>query len=270
VYAFLIDVAGEDEQASGTPGSDQKLTNPGRDSTALTIVEVDLASIADPAVQKPTYRVVMRRTWTGKSQTFQYSQLKSLAETWLPRYLAIDATGIGAGLASFLSAAFPGKVLPFVFTGSSKSKLGWDFISIIETGRFKEYTPADETFVEQLGFTLLEVQPGPAHSIKWGVPDGTRNPATGGAGARRPGAQRRPGGSVGRTGMEPLRQDPDRKSRGSDVRNEPRVLNDNTRNWFRLSPGFATRSGQWRGGCGFPDAAGSAQPQRRPGGAVAA
>jgi hypothetical protein len=121
----------------------------------------------------------MRRTWTGKSQTFQYSQLKSLAETWLPRYLAIDATGIGAGLASFLSAAFPGKVLPFVFNSSSKSKLGWDFISIIETGRFKEYAPADETFVEQLGFCMLEVQPGPAHSIKWGVPDGTRNPATG-------------------------------------------------------------------------------------------
>jgi hypothetical protein len=187
VYAFLIDVAGEDEsprsvgneQAGGQPGSDQQLTNPGRDSTALTVVEVDLASIADPAVQKPTYRVVFRRTWTGKSQTFQYSQLKSLAETWQPRYLAIDATGIGAGLASFLNAAFPGKVLPFVFNSTSKSKLGWDFISIIETGRFKEYQPADELFIEQLTFTMLEVQPGPAHLIKWGVPDGTRNPATG-------------------------------------------------------------------------------------------
>jgi hypothetical protein len=179
VYAFLIDVAGEDEAQAGGPGSDQQLTNPGRDSTALTIVEVDLASIADPAVQKPTYRVVFRRTWTGKSQTFQYSQLKSLAETWHPRYLAIDATGIGAGLSSFLSAAFPGKVLPFVFNSTSKSKLGWDFISIIETGRFKEYNPADDLFIEQLSFTMLEVQPGPSHLIKWGVPDGTRNPATG-------------------------------------------------------------------------------------------
>jgi hypothetical protein len=179
VYAFLIDVAGEDEQAAGTPGSDQQLTNPGRDSTALTIVEVDCASIADPALQRPTYKVVMRRTWTGKSQTFQYSQLKSLAETWQPRYLAIDATGIGAGLSSFLAAAFPGKVLPFVFTSPSKSKLGWDFISIIETGRFKEFAPADDLFIEQLTFTILEVQPGPAHLIKWGVPDGTRNPATG-------------------------------------------------------------------------------------------
>ena len=76
VYAFLIDVAGEDEsprsvgneQAGGTPGSDQQLTNPGRDSTALTIVEVDCATIADPALQRPTYRVAMRKTWTGKSR----------------------------------------------------------------------------------------------------------------------------------------------------------------------------------------------------------
>ncbi len=66
-----------------------------------------------------------------------------------------------------------------MFTSSSKSKLGWDFIGIIETGRFKEYTPANSTFIEQLGFTSLEVQPGPGHLIKWSVPDGTRNPATG-------------------------------------------------------------------------------------------
>ena len=178
VYAFLLDVAGEDEQAGGAPGSDQ-LSNPGRDSTALTVVEVDLSTLSDPVIHRPTYRVVMRRIWTGKSQTFQYSQIKTLAETWLPRYIVTDATGIGAGLTSFLSAAFPGKVLPFVFTSSSKSKLGWDFISIIETGRFKEYAPADELFLEQLSFCQLEVQTGPARQIKWGVPDGTRNPATG-------------------------------------------------------------------------------------------
>jgi hypothetical protein len=178
VYAFLLDVAGEDEsfQAGGHEG---ELQNPKRDSTALTIVEVDLSTLSDPIIHKPTYKVVMRRMWTGKSQTYQYSQIKSLAETWLPRFIAIDATGIGAGLSSFLEKTFPGKVLPFVFNSSSKSKLGWDFIGIIETGRFKEYAPADPLFIEQLSFTMLEVQPGPAHLIKWSVPDGTRNPATG-------------------------------------------------------------------------------------------
>jgi hypothetical protein len=178
VYAFLLDVAGEDESASQA-GGEGELSNPKRDSTALTIVEVDLSTLSDPIIHKPTYKVVYRRMWTGKSQTFQYSQIKSLAETWLPRFIAIDATGIGAGLSSFLEKTFPGKVLPFVFNSSSKSKLGWDFIGIIETGRFKEYAPADPLFIEQLSFTMLEVQPGPAHLIKWSVPDGTRNPATG-------------------------------------------------------------------------------------------
>jgi hypothetical protein len=179
VYAFLLDVAGEDESQSQAGGHEGELSNPKRDSTALTIVEVDLSTLSDVLIHKPTYKVVLRRTWTGKSQTFQYSQVKTLADTWLPRYIAIDATGIGAGLSSFLDKTFPGKVLPFVFNSSTKSKLGWDFISIIETGRFKEYAPADDTFIEQLSFTMLEVQPGPAHLIKWSVPDGTRNPATG-------------------------------------------------------------------------------------------
>ncbi len=115
----------------------------------------------------------------AKAKPFNTPSSKAWPTPGSRAYIVIDATGIGAGLSSFLAAAFPGKMLPFVFTSPSKSKLGWDFISIIETGRFKEYAPADDLFIEQLSFTLLEVQPGPAHLIKWGVPDGTRNPATG-------------------------------------------------------------------------------------------
>ena len=38
----------------------------------------------------------------------------------------IDATGLGAGLASFLGNALGGGiVVPFVFTQKSKSDLGW-------------------------------------------------------------------------------------------------------------------------------------------------
>ena len=185
LYAFLLDVAGEDESSSSTLGGGHaaaavgELSNPSRDSTALTIVEVDLSTVVDDVIHRPTYKVVYRRTWTGASQTFQYSQVKTLAETWRPRTIVVDATGIGAGLASFLDRAMPGKVLPFIFTSASKTRLGWDFISLVETGRFKEYAPADETFIEQLSFTALEVQPGPGHPIRWSVPEGARNPATG-------------------------------------------------------------------------------------------
>ena len=58
--------------------------------------------------------------------------------------LVVDATGVGPGLASFLADALrrgPSRVLgePFVFSGASKSELGWDFLGLIDGGRFKEY-----------------------------------------------------------------------------------------------------------------------------------
>ena len=47
-YALLIDVAGEDEQSSERGRwYDEELKNPGRDSTALTVVEVDTGTVAD-------------------------------------------------------------------------------------------------------------------------------------------------------------------------------------------------------------------------------
>ena len=193
VYAFLLDVAGEDEgktkDGSGLPGDMAGLKNAGRDSTALTIVEVDLSTLADDALHAPTYRVVCRHQWIGDKQTLLYGAIKGLAGVWGPRAVVIDATGIGAGLASFLEKSMPGKVFPFVFNSSTKSKLGWDFLSIIETGRFKDgmvvgMAPSDQIklkalFDVQLEYTMLEVILGPAHNIRWGVQNGFRDKETG-------------------------------------------------------------------------------------------
>ncbi|MBE3038695.1 MAG: hypothetical protein IMZ62_07775 [Chloroflexi bacterium] len=176
IFAFLVDVAGQDENFQDPS---QSLANPKRDSTVLTVVEIDLATVADPLIKRPTYNVVYRRSWTGVSHTDQYASIKALADLWRPRHVVVDATGIGASLASFLDRALPGKVIPFTFTSSSKSKLGWDFLACIETGRFKDYNPADPAFLQQLAFCSLAVQPGPGHLIKWSVPDNTRDPATG-------------------------------------------------------------------------------------------
>ena len=141
LYAFLIDIAGEDE--AGSQPLDQTeldrgggLKNPNRDSTALTIVEVDLSTLADDLIKAPRYLVRQRKLWTGTKHTDLYARIKDLTETWGPRYIVVDATGVGVGLSSFLDKAFPGQVLPFIFTGSSKSSLGWDFLSVIETGRY--------------------------------------------------------------------------------------------------------------------------------------
>ncbi len=94
----------------------------------------------------------------------------------------VDATGVGAGLASVLGQALPGRVLPFIFSSASKSRLGWDFLSIVETGRFKDWAAGDElqaAFQAQLAYCQMEVLPGPERRRRWGVPDGLRHPASG-------------------------------------------------------------------------------------------
>jgi hypothetical protein len=56
--------------------------------------------------------------------------------------VAVDATGLGKPVASFLAAALGGsRVIPFKFTQNSKSRLGFDLLSAINAGRLKLYQP---------------------------------------------------------------------------------------------------------------------------------
>lgn len=92
--------------------------------------------------------------------------------------MVVDSTGIGAGLASFLEHALnakgrEGPVLPFVFTQKSKSELGWGFLAVIETGRYKEYDaaaydPLQEEFWRQAEMCQMEIQSGRGKLVKWG------------------------------------------------------------------------------------------------------
>lgn len=183
IYALLIDVAGEDEAMRTDEGADAhvglragSLANPRRDSTALTVVEVDLSSLKDPVLRAPTYRVVDRRSWIGVRHSTLYAQIRALVEHWVARHIVIDASGVGAGLASFLDRAFPNRVIPFVFNAATKSNLGWDFLTIVETGRFKDYATEESqrsAFNLQLSYCQMETLPGPDRRMKWGVPEGT-------------------------------------------------------------------------------------------------
>lgn len=188
IYACLIDVAGQDEGATLEEGT---LENPKRDSTALTVVEVDLATLSDPLIKAPSYRVVSRRLWTGTNQTSLYGALRGLIDHWRPLWTVIDATGIGAGLSSFLESAYPKRVIPFVFSSSSKSKLGWDFIGMVDSGRFKDHRAEIDPspgatcnnlqglFFRQAEFCQYEVMPGAGQMMRWSVPDNQRDPETG-------------------------------------------------------------------------------------------
>jgi len=98
--------------------------------------------------------------------------------------VVVDATWVGAGLASFLARRFgscrdhpPGPVIPFQFNMATKSNLGWDFLSVVETGRYKDYVDdgAEDTrqFWREVDACQFEVLPGPGQRMRWGVPDPT-------------------------------------------------------------------------------------------------
>jgi hypothetical protein len=176
LYAILLDVAGEDEHGVMS-GDAAALATVKRDATALTVVEVDLSTLADPIIHAPRYLVVSRSLWIGAKQSGLYAAVRGLVEPWGARYVVVDATGVGAGLSSFLLSAFPGKVLPFIFSGASKSALAWDFLGVVESGRYKEHagdSALQGRFWHELESCQMEVFPGPERRVKWGVPDGTK------------------------------------------------------------------------------------------------
>jgi len=175
IYCFTIDVAGQDE----TVFTDSTmLSNPKRDSTVLTIFELEIPR-SDQVISKPIYRVVNRLSWIGAKHSTLYSVIIGLNSSWAPVKLIIDATGVGAGLASFLMDKLGTKVIPFEFSQVSKSDLGWDFIAIIETDRFKEYSPFDPEMMRQLEYCTYEIMEGPGKVMRWSVPDGTRDISNG-------------------------------------------------------------------------------------------
>ncbi|MEJ7837209.1 MAG: hypothetical protein WKF81_00210 [Thermomicrobiales bacterium] len=172
-YALLLDVAGEEETGSGPLAF---ASSSRRDSTALTVVEVDTQERPDG---RAVYRVVDRRLWTGQRHAALHETIIDLARNiWKASWLIVDATGIGAGLASFLAATLDRggiRVLPFLFTGSSKSQLGWDFIGLIDAGRFRDYRFDDaiesREFLAQMRATTFQVMNGPGNILRWSVPE---------------------------------------------------------------------------------------------------
>ena len=182
-YALLIDLAGEDE-ASRDPDM-PGLANPGRDATACTVVQVDAGQM-DDLVRKPTYRVVGRFMWVGERQADQYARIRSLAEVWGARTIVVDASGVGAGLASFLRDSLGDRVIPVVFNAAVKSRVGWGFLAVIDSGRFKDYACEDDQagdesatlqalFFRQLEQVQYSVQAGPEKHLRWGVPEDARD-----------------------------------------------------------------------------------------------
>jgi len=170
-YAFLIDVAGQDEGILELEG----MKNPGRDKTTLDIIDIDLSQLE--LLQAPIYRPVKRVDWQGDNHVSIFGAITALEAVWHPLYIIEDATGAGEGLWGMLFRKYKERVIGFKYTAQSKSELGYGFIAVIESGRFRDCARTEEV-ESQYRNCQSEILTGPSKTMRWSVPDGTRDPIT--------------------------------------------------------------------------------------------
>jgi hypothetical protein len=155
-----IDLAGEAEE-----GEDAALRSikPHQDSTVITIGKLDFDHVSEINKQ-PGIRVVDHYWWTGRRHPELYPQLVDiLKNVWRCRRIVIDATGVGQPVASFLKKALGSRVIPFTFTASSKSRLGFDLLAAVNSGRLKMYqgdgSPEYQEFWQEMEMARSHYRP---------------------------------------------------------------------------------------------------------------
>jgi hypothetical protein len=137
IYIAGIDLAGESEEEEGDR---LRAIKPRQDSTVVTIGEFDF-SICNDVQKQPGIKIIEHYWWTGRKHTELYPQLVDILKNiWHCRRVVVDATGIGQPVSSFLRQALGSSVIPFTFTQQSKSELGFNLLSAVNSGTLKMYT----------------------------------------------------------------------------------------------------------------------------------
>ncbi len=145
------------------------------DAVALTVGGVDFVTIA--GVEFPRVRVLDRYSWTGVPHPALYATLSDLLErVWCVDHVTVDATGVGAGVASFLEDALGAhRVERVTFDGAwaLHSDLAYAWLAAINSGRFLEYAEdGDElTAAAWREYRLARVAARPGQRIKLHVED---------------------------------------------------------------------------------------------------
>lgn len=167
IYCLVADIGGQDEAMLQLDG----LSNPGRDYVTVGIVDVDLSSLQ--VAQAPTYHIVKRLEWQGANHVNIFGAIMALVQTWNCMYIILDATGVGEGLWGMCAKRYPTKTMGIKFTAQTKSEIGYSFLGIVDTGRFRDHCHT-ETVADQYANCTSEILIGPLHTMRWGVKDGTR------------------------------------------------------------------------------------------------
>ena len=139
LYVAGVDLAGEAEIAEDAV---LRVLKPRQDSTVVTIGELDFSGCTE-LLKEPRINIVEHCWWTGTPHTALYPRLVDvLKNVWGCRRVVVDSTGVGAGVASFLADTLGRSIVePFPFTQASKSRLGFDLLAAVNSGRLKMYFP---------------------------------------------------------------------------------------------------------------------------------
>jgi hypothetical protein len=135
-YIAGIDLAGEREETKeeALSASRQKL-----DSTVITIAEVETVHHASSTLAQHVLKVVEHYHSTGTPHSQLYPLIVETLRKWKCLRVLVDSTGIGQPVASFLRKELGSRVVPFTFTQKSKSDMGFETLSLVNSGRLRLY-----------------------------------------------------------------------------------------------------------------------------------
>ncbi|XUW99972.1 MAG: hypothetical protein TUN42_08755 [Dehalogenimonas sp.] len=83
--------------------------------------------------------IVNHYSWTGLPFTVLLPKITEIAKAWGLRRLVADATGLGGPLCASLKQFLGHRFVSFVFTASSKSRLGYELLAAAGRGRLQIY-----------------------------------------------------------------------------------------------------------------------------------
>ena len=147
--------------------------------------------------------MVARRLYRNTRNELLEKDICAEIDLWKPLKIIIDHSGMGAMLSDILTGKYRNKVVPIDITAANKTKMAWDFLAMVDTGRWIEHKGNDlevlksgfvpgkdrhemlkePELLQQMFFRELRacrIEPtGNEANVRWGVKDGTRDHATG-------------------------------------------------------------------------------------------
>ncbi len=200
-YVFLIDIAGSDELTAESRRANGFSDR--RDATVLTICDVSLPAGEVYEPKRYVWNVAARRYYRNVPALTLEAFISQEVDRWNPFHIILDHSGLGCLLSDYLSRKYPERCSCFDITAANKTRMAWEFLAMVDSGRWKEYAvdplapvqpsafrpgrdafeviedPAllQRNFTRELQACRMEPTLTPM-VVRWGVPDGTRDPSS--------------------------------------------------------------------------------------------